>query len=213
MASMKFVVKYFSEITIKSKPVRKRFVARLADNLRDVLRDFDPDIRVQKEWDKIQVLTAVTDAAVLAQLVEAMRNTSGITYILEVNEHPLGELAELVEPVMAVYGDRLAGKTFALRCKRSGKHSFTSMDVERQVGGAVMARSGAAAVKLKNPEVTVELEISHDRVFIVSQRHRGLGGYPVGSIDPVLSLISGGFDSPVASYLTMKRGKIGRAHV
>jgi len=41
---------------------------------------------------------------------------------------------------------------------------------------------------------------------VIGRRHRGLGGYPIGSIDPVLSLISGGFDSPVASYLTMKRG-------
>jgi thiamine biosynthesis protein ThiI len=54
--------------------------------------------------------------------------------------------------------------------------------------------------------VTVDLEISKQTFYVVNRRHRGLGGYPVGSIDPVLSLISGGFDSPVASYLTMKRG-------
>jgi thiamine biosynthesis protein ThiI len=54
--------------------------------------------------------------------------------------------------------------------------------------------------------VTVDLEISKQTLFVIEQRHRGLGGYPIGSIDPVLSLISGGFDSPVASYLTMKRG-------
>ena len=45
-----------------------------------------------------------------------------------------------------------------------------------------------------------------DQLNALARRHRGLGGYPVGSLDPVLSLISGGFDSPVASYLTMRRG-------
>jgi thiamine biosynthesis protein ThiI len=70
----------------------------------------------------------------------------------------------------------------------------------------LLAGTGAAGVRLKNPDVTVDLEISKQTLYVVGRRHRGVGGYPIGSIDPVLSLISGGFDSPVASYLTMKRG-------
>lgn len=203
---MKFVVKYFSEIAIKSKPVRRRFVGSLTENLRAILRDIDPDVVVHRGWDKLQVDTAQDDPVLLAQMVEAMRNAPGITYILEVNAHPLGELEELVEQVLPVYGQRLSGQTFAVRCKRNGQHDFTSIDVERTVGAALLARTDAAGVKLKNPDVTVDLEISKKTLFVIGQRHRGLGGYPIGSIDPVLSLISGGFDSPVASYLTMKRG-------
>jgi thiamine biosynthesis protein ThiI len=203
---MKFVVKYFSEIAIKSKPVRRRFVTRLADNLRSVLRDIDPRVSVIKHWDKLELETAVSDDATLARMLEAMRNCPGITYILQVSGHPLGDMEDISRHAMAVYGERLVGKTFVVRCKRSGQHSFRSIDVERAVGGALLADSEAAGVKLKNPDVTVELEISKDRLFVVQKRHRGLGGYPVGSLDPVLSLISGGFDSPVASYLTMRRG-------
>ncbi len=203
---MKFVVKYFSEIAIKSKPVRRRFVTRLADNLRSVLRDIDPRVSVIKHWDKLELETAVSDEATLARMLEAMRNCPGITYILQVSDHPLGDMEDIARHAMAVYGERLVGKTFVVRCKRSGQHSFRSIDVERAVGGALLADSEAAGVKLKNPDVTVELEISKSRLFVVQKRHRGLGGYPVGSLDPVLSLISGGFDSPVASYLTMRRG-------
>jgi thiamine biosynthesis protein ThiI len=203
---MKFVVKYFSEIAIKSKPVRRRFVTRLADNLRSVLRDIDPRVSVIKHWDKLELETAVSDDATLARMLEAMRNCPGITYILQVSDHPLGDMEDIARHALAVYGERLVGKTFVVRCKRSGQHSFRSVDVERAVGGALLADSEAAGVKLKNPDVTVELEISKDRLFVVQKRHRGLGGYPVGSLDPVLSLISGGFDSPVASYLTMRRG-------
>jgi len=206
MDPMKFVVKYFPEITIKSKPVRRRFVTRLADNLRSVLRDIDPDLVLVKHWDKLQVETRVTDETTIERLVEAMRCCPGITYILEVSEHPLGDMEDIASCAHAVYAQRLVGKTFAVRCKRSGQHSFTSVDVERAVGGALLANTEAAGVKLKKPDVTVELEISKNRLYVVRGRHRGLGGYPVGSIDPVLSLISGGFDSPVASYLTMKRG-------
>ena len=203
---MKFVVKFFSEITIKSKPVRKRLVAQLHENLKFVLKEIDPEVQIQRGWDKLQIETGVADEAELARMVEAMRNTSGITYILEVVDHPLPELDEIVEKVLPVYEQRLQGKSFAVRCKRSGDHSFTSVDVERKVGGALLVRTGAERVQLKNPEVRVELEISKKTLFVIGQRYRGLGGYPVGSMDPVISLISGGFDSPVASYLTMKRG-------
>jgi thiamine biosynthesis protein ThiI len=203
---MKFVVKFFSEIAIKSKPVRRRFIGQLTDNLRAVLRDIDPDVMVQRGWDKIQVETRLEDELVCAQMVEAMRNAPGITYILEVSASPLPELDLIVEQVLPIYAERLRGKNFAVRCKRSGQHDFTSVEVERLVGGALLARTEAAGVKLKNPEVTVDLEISKKTLFVIGQRHRGIGGYPIGSIDPVLSLISGGFDSPVASYLTMKRG-------
>jgi thiamine biosynthesis protein ThiI len=108
--------------------------------------------------------------------------------------------------VLPIYAAQLEGRSFAVRCKRNGTHDFTSVDVEREVGAALLARSGASCVRLKRPEVTVELEISKNTLFVIAHRHRGPGGYPVGGLDPVLSLISGGFDSPVASYLTMKRG-------
>jgi len=206
MAAMKFVVKYFAEIAIKSKPVRRRFVGHLVDNLRALLPEFDPGVKVTRQWDRLYVETSSDDPATVTRVLDAMCHTPGITYVLEVDEYPLGALAEIAALVLPVYEERLAGKTFAVRCKRSGQHPFTSVDVERTVGAELLAGTAAAGVNLKHPEVTVELEISDDRLFVVASRYRGPGGYPVGSVDPVLSLISGGFDSPVASYLTMKRG-------
>ena len=206
MTPMKFVVKYFSEIAIKSKPVRRRFVTQLGRNLLEVLREIDSEIQICRQWDKLAVETTLADPLVIARMVEAMRHVAGITYILEVREHRLPALDEIVEHVLPVYAAQLQGRSFAVRCKRTGTHSFTSVDVEREVGAALLARSGATGVRLKKPEVTVDLEISENTLFVIAGRHRGPGGYPIGSLDPVLSLISGGFDSPVASYFTMKRG-------
>ncbi|MEZ5501790.1 MAG: tRNA uracil 4-sulfurtransferase ThiI [Halioglobus sp.] len=203
---MEFVVKYFPEIVMKSKPVRRQFVRQLEENLRAVLGAIDPEVVLERSWDKLRVRSRQRDRAVLARLVEAMCNTPGIIHVLEVQEHALPEPDAIVEHILPVYAPRLDGRSFAVRCKRSGQHTFTSLDVERQVGGALLARTGATGVDLKRPDVTVELEISRDRLFVVGARHHGLGGYPVGSLDPVLSLISGGFDSPVASFLAMKRG-------
>jgi thiamine biosynthesis protein ThiI len=203
---MQFVVKYFSEIVMKSKPVRRQFVRQLEDNLRSVLREIDPSVVVQRSWDKLSVQTREQDGSLLARLVQAMRNTPGVTLVLEAQEHPLPALDAIVEQVLPVYRERLAGRTFAVRCKRSGRHDFTSLDIERMLGAQLLERTQASGVDLTQPDVTVEIEISGQLLFVVSARHRGLGGFPVGSLDPVLSLLSGGFDSPVASYLTMKRG-------
>src|SRR5690606_7522426 len=96
--------------------------------------------------------------------------------------------------------------TFAVRCKRAGKHAFSSVDVEVYVGGALNRDTGASGVSLDNPGVLVALEIRDDRLYVVDARFEGIGGYPIGSQDGVLSLISGGFDSAVASYMAIRRG-------
>ena len=69
-----------------------------------------------------------------------------------------------------------------------------------------MHNSQAANVKLKNPEITVQLEIRGEKLYMVESKTAGLGGYPMGQQESCVSLISGGYDSSVASYLMMKRG-------
>jgi thiamine biosynthesis protein ThiI len=74
------------------------------------------------------------------------------------------------------------------------------------VGGGLLKHTEAVSVDLHNPDVVVKLEIRDEILYIIEKRYEGLGGFPIGSVDTVLSLISGGFDSTVSSYLTMKRG-------
>jgi tRNA uracil 4-sulfurtransferase len=203
---MKFIVKFFPEITIKSRPVRKQFVKQLHTNLKRLLQPLDPEVQVLREWDKMVVSTARQEPETLAAFVEVLRNTPGIAYFMDVVEYPLVDIDDIYQKTLALWGDRLAGKRFSVRCKRGGKHEFQSLDVERYVGGGLNQNTDAAGVDLSNPELVVRIEVRDDKVFVVNQRYPGLGGFPLGSLDPVLSLISGGFDSPVASYLMMKRG-------
>ncbi len=203
---MKFIVKFFPEITIKSKPVRKQFVKQLRDNLRVLVKSLDRQVRVESEWDKIMVHCPHEDDETRGQLVALIGNTPGIAYFMDVLEYPFVDFHDCYEKVYELWGKRLEGKTFVVRCKRVGKHDFKSGDLEQYVGGGLNQHSGAAGVSLKHPDVTVRLELRDDRLYVVNERHAGLGGFPLGSLGPVLSLISGGFDSTVSSYLTMKRG-------
>ncbi|STP21606.1 thiamine biosynthesis protein ThiI [Escherichia coli] len=71
------------------------------------------------------------------------------------------------------------------------------------VGGGLNQHIESARVKLTNPEVTVHLEVEDDRLLLIKGRYEGIGGFPIGTQEDVLSLISGGFDSGVSSYMLM----------
>ncbi len=102
--------------------------------------------------------------------------------------------------------EEIQGKTFVVRAKRSGTHDFKSINIEQTVGGYMLAHNNSNGVDLHNPEVTIKIELLNNQLNIITQRYKGLGGFPLGSQGDILSLMSGGFDSTVASYLTMKRG-------
>ncbi len=217
---MKLIIKFFPEITIKSRQVRRRFVQQLRKNLRVLLPPLDPDLRISGDWDSLEVLTS-DDPARLAAVIERLKNTPGIAHFNEIHEYPLGSLDELAQLCLGCFGESLQGKTFAVRCKRVGNHSFTSTDVNQHVGSLLMTQTGAAGVSLRDPQVVVALEIRDQRVFLIQARHEGMGGFPLGTMEPVLSLMSGGFDSTVASYQMLQRGLLphfvffnlgGRAH-
>lgn len=203
---MLFLVKVFPEIIIKSRPVRQRFVRTLRKNIRVTLQDLDRELSVVGEWDTIEVSTQLSSNEIRAQIVNRLACIPGISVFLETEKQPLPDMQGIVELAVQYYAEQLAGKSFAVRCKRAGKHDFRSVDVERIVGSGLLLGTSAAKVKLEQPDVTVQLEIRHKELFIVRHQHQGLGGFPLGCQDAVLSLISGGFDSAISSYLCIKRG-------
>ncbi|MCH9691502.1 MAG: tRNA 4-thiouridine(8) synthase ThiI [Gammaproteobacteria bacterium] len=203
---MHFIVKFFPEITIKSNPVRRRMSRQLKDNLRRLLTPLDDRIKVLKDWEKIDVIAPDALSHLCGQIEEVLRHTPGIAHFSRVQQFPLGDLQDIYEKTAAIWGPSLTGKTFCVRAKRSGQHAFNSSDVEQYVGGGLNQNFSSTGVKLRNPDITVKLEIRGNNLNVIEHQIAGLGGFPLGTQDPLLSLISGGFDSTVASYLAIKRG-------
>ncbi|KPX17121.1 tRNA sulfurtransferase [Pseudomonas amygdali pv. dendropanacis] len=219
--SMKLIVKVFPEITIKSPPVRKKFIRQLGKNIRTVLREMDADIVVGGVWDNLEVETRQTDPKVLQGIRDRLSCMPGIANFLQVAEYPLGDMDDIVAKCKLHYADLLPGKMFSVRCKRAGRHDFSSMDVEKYVGSKLRMQCGAAGIELKKPDLVVRMEIRDQRLFVVHDQHQGMGGYPLGALEQTLVLMSGGFDSTVAAYQIMRRGLMahfcffnlgGRAH-
>ncbi|CDF99370.1 tRNA uracil 4-sulfurtransferase ThiI [Avibacterium paragallinarum] len=201
---MKFIIKLFPEIMIKSESVRKRFIKILTGNIRNILNKYDDSVAVVKHWDYIEVRSK--NEANRALLIELLGRIPGIHHFLEVEEKPFADLHDIFQQTLQDVAPLLENKTFCVRVKRKGKHDFSSLDVERYVGGGLNQHIASAKVKLSQPEVTVRIDIEDDKMMLVKARHLGLGGYPIGTQEDVLSLISGGFDSGVSSYMLVRRG-------
>ena len=203
---MKFIVKLQSEITIKSKPVRKRFTKMLETNVKNVLRRVDEQVTTRMNWDNIEVNTANDSHENRLALVEALKCIPGIPTFLEVQQTDFTDVHNIFEKTLAIHAKNIENKTFCVRVKRIGTHDFSSIEVERYVGGGLNQHVESAKVKLSKPDVTIHLEIKKEKLFIVTEKHKGMSGFPIATQEDVLSLMSGGFDSAVASYQMIKKG-------
>jgi len=99
------------------------------------------------------------------------------------------------------------GKTFKIETKRSDKKfPYSSQKINELVGEFILKNLKGKIVKLENPRITCFIEILPKISFLYLEKFRGPGGLPVTTSGKIVSLLSGGIDSPVASYYLMKRG-------
>lgn len=97
-------------------------------------------------------------------------------------------------------------ESFRVTCQRIDKDfPFNSLEVERTIGKIFCEQTGTP-VNLKNPQLNFQVEVGEDSIYIFTEKIRGFSGLPYGSAGKLVSLISGGIDSPVATFLMMKRG-------
>ena len=201
---MKFIVKPHPEIFVKSESVRKRFTKILECNIRNIVKSRSQSVAVFNRRDHIEV-TSESDVF-HDEVLDALTHTPGIHHVLEVQQSEFTDLHDIFEQVLELNRTAIENKTFVVRAKRRGKHDFTSLELERYIGGGLNQAVESASVKLKKPDVSINIEVTNDKLNQVLARYKGLGGFPLGTQEDILSLISGGFDSGVSSYLHIKRG-------
>ncbi len=206
---MKYIIKLFPEMIVKSKSVRQRMTKVLQSNIRNVFSRKGIVVHIRIDWDKLIVRTAEEESSVqftAEQVNKILTEIPGIHSVLSVEEYDFTDLHDIYEKTAAVYGEVIADKTFCVRVKRKGNQGFTSIEVERYVGGGLNQNFPSKGVNLKNPDLTIKLEIDNDKMYLITNISKGLGGYPISTQEDVLSLISGGFDSGVSTYSFIRRG-------
>jgi len=191
------LVRIAPEIATKARGTRRRFQRRLARNIRDALERGGIPCRVEDRWSRLFVEAADPSAGGRIAMV------FGVASVSEVEARIPADLAAIVRIGEALYGDRVRGRSFAVDTRRAGRFPFSGQDVRVQLGSA-LDRHGD--VDLDQPEVTVTVELREGEAFFYSGRIPGVGGLPLGVEGKAVALLSGGFDSPVAAWLMLKRG-------
>ncbi|HEV7935969.1 MAG TPA: tRNA uracil 4-sulfurtransferase ThiI [Actinomadura sp.] len=195
------------EIVLKGKN-RDLFERRLQNNIRAAVKGLGIKIQVAQREGVIVVRAESRELADVDAVARRITDVMGIVWV-----HRAWRVAKEVGPTVQAAIDlvgqhpALARKgTFAIRPRRRDKRfPMTSSELAVLVGSAVQERYDLP-VKLKNPDMTVFIEVDRDEVFVFTDGLHGQGGLPVGMSGRGLVLMSGGIDSPVAAYRMMRRG-------
>jgi thiamine biosynthesis protein ThiI len=192
-----FLLRLSAELTTKGRGTRRRFTRKLAENVREALESTGYPCHVDSQWTRLFARSAAPDA------VDALTRVPGLSSISLVEGQCAAELDEIVRLGTELFAERVKGRTYAVRARRAGEHSFSSKDIHQRLGAAL---NPGATVDLGHPEVEVEVEVRDQRAYFFSGRTPALGGLPLGVEGRAVCLISGGFDSAAAAWLMLKRG-------
>ena len=199
-----FLIKY-GEIGIKGKN-RYIFEDALVRQIRYVLQGVDGEFLVHKCHGRVYV--DCEGEYDYEETIESLKKVFGIVGICPVVRKPVRELDELKKDVVAYVGEMYpeGNKTFKVEARRANKrYPVNSMEINCELGEAVLDAYPEMKVDVHNPEVRLNVEI-REEVYLYSEIIPGPGGMPVGTNGSAMLLLSGGIDSPVAGYMVAKRG-------
>lgn len=202
MSDHLLILRHSGDFYTKARKTRLRFQTRLARNAEDALRSHGIPYRLEKTWSRFYLETPDARAA------EVLTRIFGLQSVSMAEPRPWSTLDEIVAHGVDVFAGDVRGKSFAVRASRRGgveQIPFDSMVVERALGRALLD-AGAGRVHLDDPEATAWVEVAPGTAHFFREKARAHGGLPIGVEGRALSLVSGGFDSAVASWLMLKRG-------
>lgn len=202
---MLHVLVHYHELALKGGN-RRHFENRLVQHLRKALKPL-AQVRVGSLQGRIRV--SFSQESAWPRLREQIARVFGLVNFSLTRSVPLAhdkpDLHTLKEAIVSHLPTH-PYDTFRVTVKRADKRfAKTSMDVEREIGTAIVERTGKR-VNLKQPDLTVYVELVPPEAYFSCNREAGPGGLPTGTGGKVVCLLSGGIDSPVASYRMMKRG-------
>lgn len=198
------IVRYGGEMGIKRAWTRRTYERRLLDNIKSVLKHYK--IPCDKVIRKHGRLFLKTSSAMEASF--KLAKVFGVTSLSPALE-TTSKLSDVVDKSVFLAGLTLhEEESFAVRCRRVGHHPYTSTDVCIKVGHQVLDAfpERHLRVNLKNPDVTLGIEIRDEKAFVYSMIVDGANGLPLGTQPKIVGLLSRGVDSSVACWLVMKRG-------
>ena len=191
----------FGEIALKSRYVRRQLRDRLVANVQDGFAA--EGVECVTEADEARVYVHADDLARAKSILTRIFGVVSISPAAEGHgDLPALQALALKEAGTAGLGP---GVTFAVRARRVGSHPFTSTDLAREIGGAILGAHPGVRVNLGAPQVEIHVEVRENRGFVFREFWAGPGGLPLGSQGRALALVDDEAGM-VAAWLAMKRG-------
>jgi thiamine biosynthesis protein ThiI len=193
----------YGELALKKRN-RGDFESQLVRNIKKSLQAH-PNVQIERVYGRMYL---VLNGEPYEEVEEKLKKVFGIhsfsptrfvqTFELEAIQQAALEVIQDVEP---------APRTFKVTVKRPNKQfPHRSQEMNHLVGGYILRNTENLKVDVHNPEIELKVEIRLEGVFISCRTVRGMGGLPTGSSGKAMLMLSGGIDSPVAGWMTMKRG-------
>lgn len=196
----KVILIKYAELTTK-KDNRNFFIKTLRNNIKEKLSSFDIEIK-----DDYYRMFIYTNEDHFELVIKKLKEVFGI-YEIVITDFIDNKNIENIMDVSLNIMKNLSFKTFKVETNRSDKSfSINSMELSRLVGANILKNIDDIKVDVHNPEVVLNIEIRFEGVYISKEKIKCLGGFPVSTLGKGLLMLSGGIDSPVAGYLTIKRG-------
>ncbi|MFQ6050434.1 MAG: tRNA uracil 4-sulfurtransferase ThiI [Candidatus Hydrothermarchaeota archaeon] len=196
---MDAVIIRYDEIGLKGKRTRRKFEELLIKNIIDSMSENGLKGNIDRRWGRIYIWTR--EPIEVSQRVSRVFGISSASPAYSCNSD-LEEIKSFIRKNATSLIKK--GESFAIRARRVGKHDYTSQELAREAG-SVLVNLGNS-VDLDNPDREIFIEVRDKDCFIFTETYTGPGGLPLGSQGKLVSLLSGGIDSPVATWLMMKRG-------
>ncbi len=193
------VVVRYGELSTKGKN-RKEFTRQLTNNIRKRLKDF-PSLTYNTLHDGLFIKL---NGENYDEIKKALKNIFGYSYFsgaIRVSK----DMDELKKVTLELAKNHNA-KTFKIATKRHDKSfALRSDEINRAVAGNILHNT-SLLVDVHEPDLMIYISVDRDFIYVMDEKVRGGGGYPTGINGMAMVMMSGGIDSPVAAYMTMKRG-------
>ncbi|MEK4458450.1 tRNA uracil 4-sulfurtransferase ThiI [Paenibacillus sp. FSL R10-2748] len=193
----------FGEFTLKGKN-RTRFEKAVLNHVKLLLKPF-PGASLRKEFGRIYV---VLGGEPYEQIIQVLQKVFGITTISPVKMAPV-ELGAIIETAVALMRELNVdeGTTFKVNARRVWKEfAHSSQEMNHLIGSPVLREFQALRVDVHQPDIELRVEVREQAAYIFSDVIMAVGGFPLGTNGKAMLLLSGGIDSPVAGWSSMRRG-------
>ncbi|WP_199749493.1 tRNA uracil 4-sulfurtransferase ThiI [Cytobacillus oceanisediminis] len=192
----------YGEISTKGRN-RNKFVDKLRKSISNVLHDFT-GIKIEATRDRMYVILNGADGKEVSERLKGVFGIQSFSPAVKTNK----DMEAMKDAALALFQKKYEeGKTFKITAKRADKSFPLNTDeLNHEFGGHLLKNVPGLKVNVKKPDINLQIEIREEAAYLSCETFQGAGGLPAGSGGKAMVMLSGGIDSPVAGYLSMKRG-------